>query len=318
MFAALINLSCDRPSSLSHFQYEIPEAKAVRHEHKLKEIIPITDIDILWVVDNSGSMLSHQFTVIQNINGFIDGLVQNSSLHWKTGLISTDQNEQPVIGFRPNDVLDYTIPNTANRFKAAVQGLGTLGSGSEMTYAPIVNALTDFPFFLRDDAYLAIILVSDAPEQSRMGTTEFVDFLKSVKGDLSKVRFYGFINPTDWFCPPTDDGFTWVGSKYEELLTRIKGAAYKLCDPMFGSNLANLGADLAKEVTSPRIKLNDRPILSSIKVFRGDKEVPGGSNGFWYFDIDLNSIIFTDLSFAPGGSEVVRVEYKIDDGIVRD
>ncbi len=309
---SLILAGCNRPSD---FLYVVPDARHVDAQYKLKEMTGNANLDILWVIDNSGSMQPHQQTVIANTDKFIDGLVQGSTLRWRIGMISTTVYDAPYLGMAPGDLADYSMPDVNLRFKSAVQRLGLNGDVTEETYEPVVNTLTKYPGFLRPDAWLAIILVSDAPEQSGMTTDLFVQNLMRFKnGKKDKVLFYGFLNPTDW-CLATDDPFSWLGSKFEMLLRQISGSAFKLCDPLFGNNLANLGANLASVVVTPRMVLKDRPIPATIRVFHGAQEVPGGKNGYWIYRSDWNAIVFNDLSFAPGNDESVRIVYDIEDGI---
>jgi hypothetical protein len=145
-------------------------------------------------------------------------------------------------------------------------------------------------------------------------TPDFITDITAIKGKLSNVLVYDFANPEDW-CVPTDDPFMWQGSKIQILLTQVQGAAYRLCDPNFGQNVADLGSLVAKQVTSPRIDLTEKPIVSTLKVFHGNTEVPGGPppSGYWVYDVRANAIIFSDLSFAPNPNETVRVTYAVDE-----
>ncbi len=305
-------LGCQRPSD---FLYDSHPAKHVDYKHRLKEMTSNADLDILWVIDNSGSMSAHQRTVIANIDQFIDGLVQGTALRWRTAMISTTRFQAPFIGLKPGDEADYTMVSVNDRFKRAVQRLGLAGDGTEKMFDPVIDALTTYPKFVRPNAWLAIIVVSDAPEQSPMSTDLFVQNLIKIKnGKKDKILFYGFLNPSDW-CPVTDSAFVWMASKFEMLLRQIAGGAYKLCDPVFGKNLANLGANLASVVVTPRMVLKDQPIPASIRVYYKDRELRGGKGGDWEYSSNWNAILFTDLTFAPGNDESVRIVYDVEDGI---
>lgn len=312
---SLALLGCERKSE---FGYLLPEANHVVQEHKLKQLTGTRELDILWVIDNSGSMGPSQANVLHNMDAFIDGLSSKSDLHWRTALISTSEREPPYIGMTLSDRLDYTHADGNMRFKEAVRRLGLNGDAEEKTFIPIAQALKNYPNFLRRDAFLAIILVSDADEQSHsMTTTDFVDLLKTAKGDLNKILFYGFLSPIQWCSSDDYPHFDWQGSKFEQLLTTIKGDAFKLCDPQFGKNLATLGRDLARLATVSRIYLNERPVVSSLRVLYNDRDIPGGVKGYWSYNFNSNAVELNDLSFAPGDNESIKVVYDIDDGIER-
>ena len=101
------------------------------HSHKQEIKCPLSafqgrkPVDILWVVDNSGSMSSSQQNLISNTSAFINQLVVGNAPKWKLGLISTDTTNAPFIGFTPSTALNYQTPNAPGLFQAAVALLGT-------------------------------------------------------------------------------------------------------------------------------------------------------------------------------------------------
>ena len=311
---ALGLMACQRPSDYLYVHPEPPKFKA---QVKVKELIGTNQLDILWVIDNSGSMSSHQQNVIANMDRFITSLTAKSSLDWRSALISTSIADDPYAGMKKGTELVYSDPDVARKFKAAVANLGTSGDATEQTFDPVVKALTNYPQFLRPTAALAIILISDAPEQSKMDVVSFIQFLQRAKGNLTSIYFYGFLNPSDW-CPSTDSDFAWAGNPFEKLNKQLKGQIYKLCDPNFSNNLSDLGKNLGQELTSFRIYLKDIPRIDTMKIlYKGNELKAGGpeEGGVWTYRIDVNAIEFSDLSFAPGLNESVDVHFDVDDGL---
>lgn len=309
---------CGRHSDFLYY-LNPPDPEVVQGSYKVKDIKQISDnsdIDILWVIDNSGSMQTYQNSVMFNASNFMNAFTKSSVLHWKMGLISTDISNDPYVGFYPGDELDYRSPAAVDRFVAAVGRLGIGGDSTEKTFDPIIQKIFLNPGFLRKDAMWAIILVSDAPEQSQVSTAQFIDFLKMVKG-LKKVRFYGVVDPSDW-CQSTDDPFKWHGSKFEQLLNVVKGKAFPICSPNFGKNLEFIGNDIVAQILSPKILLPSRPRLETLKVIFNGKELPGGAKdkgGYWIYTMQDNAIVFHDLNFAPRELEEVTVIYTKDTGL---
>ena len=318
LFLTLL-VNCQKPND---FRYVVPEAPHVNNKVNVKELIGANQLDILWVIDNSGSMGTHQKNVIANMDQFITALSSSSNLDWRSGLISTSQGEPPYAGFDSTSMLESRDPIVGARFKAAIRKLGIGGDSEEKMFQPIEDVLTKYPNFLRPNAGLAIIVISDAPEQSgpNFAADQFVQYIRKAKGNLDQVFFYGFLNPVDW-CTPTDDTWKWAGSPFERVNKLMKGQIYKLCDPKFANNLTDLGRDLSREFLSSRIFLKDRPRVSSIQILHQGKKIQGGARdtgGFWTYRADLNAVEFSDLSFAPGTTEFVQLLYDIDDGIDRD
>jgi hypothetical protein len=310
---AFVFVGCKKPAD---YMYNHPDPVHMNSSVKVKEFVGTNQIDILWVIDNSGSMQAHQQNVLNNMDQFIQTLAAATTLDWKSGLISTTLTDSPYAGFDPGTELLSSDPQVGAKFKSAVGRLGLDGDGTERMFAPMEKVLDNYPNFLRPGAGLAIIIISDAPEQSSVDVNQFLGYIKQAKGSLSNVYFYGFLNPVDW-CVPTDDTWSWAGSPFETLSTSLPGHVYKLCDPKFASNLTDLGQNLGHLATSSFYRLKKRPIASTLKVYYQGQEVPGGprsAGGYWIFDVNQNAIEFSDLSFASGNNASVDVSYDVDDG----
>jgi hypothetical protein len=283
--------------------------ETVKVTHRLKDISFDVDVDILWIIDNSGSMDTYQQTVMNNTQSFMQQFTSKAQFRWKMGLISTSTYNTPYLGFSSS--FDWKSPNPVPTFQSAVSRLGTSGDSIEKIFDPVINALTTYPTFLRKDAYFAMIVVTDTKDQSYNYNTSqrFLDRLKTLV-PLDKVLVYAAIGPMDWGCSPTDDAFNYLGSEYEKLINTVHGKGYKICDPTFGNSLVSIATDIVSSVATPRIYLQKRPVPETIRVFYKGKEIPGGINGTWVYDYDLNSIIFQDLTFAPGDTESVEIQYE--------
>lgn len=310
--ALLIQIGCQKKTE---FLFVSPAVENVAYEATIKELLGNNLLDILFIIDNSGSMTKHQANVITNVNNFASVLNQNAALKWRIGLISTDENDFPYVGMTAGDLVESSDPKAVDRFKEAVAMLGTAGSATEKTFGPVLKALGNNPNFLRKNAELALILVSDAPEQTNMTVDDFLTNLQKFH-PIDHTLFYGMLNPQDW-CVPTDDAFVWAGNKFDLLLQKVRGKAFKLCDPNFGANLNNIGDDLLKQVSSPRLILPKRPKLETLKVYYLGKIVPSGSpeqGGLWQYEEVDNALVFSSLEFAPSDLAKVRIEFEAENG----
>jgi hypothetical protein len=308
----LVLAGCARETGILYHVHDVP-FQGYEAVHSLKQLQGQRKVDILWVVDNSGSMSTHQANLIKNVDLFINQFVAKGGLEWKMGVISTDIRQPPFAGFTPTSAINYAQPDGVARFQAAIRRLGTSGDSVERMFAPIQKHLTDFPDFLRPEATLAIIIISDAAEQSSIRGSDMLSFIHAKKsGDHKKAIFYGALTPTDFVCPPTgEDRWAYAGSVFEEVIDGTKGKLYKLCGD-FGQNLADLGRDLITRVERPYIALKDRPNPSSIRVVYKGKDLSGGmpeDGGYWIYDFDLNRVVFHNLAFAPGDTEEVTISY---------
>jgi hypothetical protein len=157
--------------------------------------------DILWVIDNSGSMQSSQQNVITNLNSFISNFGAKG-LNFKMAVTTSDAyrslpspfannpncglfrdrilngscntvSGRPSSGYR---VIDMLTPDLSSVF--LINALQTddvnliFGSGDERVFQSMRAAL-DLPGnagFLRNDSFFAVIIVSDEEDFSHNGT----------------------------------------------------------------------------------------------------------------------------------------------------
>jgi hypothetical protein len=316
--AALALTSCNEQDYL-YYRRPVP-AKHSDVTHKLKQLQGNSVVDILWVIDNSGSMYQHQQNVISNTALFLNQFVRSGNiLDWKMGLVSTDISDDPFIGFGAGREVTSRTPGNVGLFQGAVNRLGTGGNFQEEGFAPMLQALNRYPDFVRPNSTLAVIFVTDAQEQGDQSVQDIVAQMARIKSIRETVS-YGIFWTQDLGCAlnPGEEDWELQGSRYGEFIQATSGKAYALCSSDFGANLADLGKDLVSRITSPKLFLDSRPRVSTLRVVHQGAEVPAGvpgSGGRWYYDQGLNAIVFHDLSFAPGDDEEVQVIYDEDTGI---
>lgn len=315
---AVVSLSGCYEGGYLYQQIERPSRKS-DVTHKLKQLQGNNLVDVLWVIDNSGSMMPHQQNVSRNTQIFMNQFVQGGNpLNWKMGLLSTDTSDSPYVGFSPGPDLTSQTPDSTLVFQRAVARLGTNGSATEEGFEPVLQALQQHPDFLRPRATLAVIFVTDAQEQGRETVTRVLTDLAKIK-PLADIVSYGIFWTNDLGCGDNSGEGDWTlkGSRYGEFIDRTRGKSYALCTSSFGANLADMGKDLVSRVVSPKLFLDTVPRSSTLRVYYKGALVPAGlpgTSGRWYYDQGLNAIVFHDLSFAPGEDESVRVVYDEDNG----
>jgi hypothetical protein len=140
-------------------------------------------LDILWVVDNSGSMNPYQTNLVNNFSSFITNF-QNKGYDFHIAVTTTDsylsgtvfQNNPSLAKFRDGtnatshtgifDILS-TTPNLNNVFVTnATQG--SSGDGDERAFSSMREALNSSlnTGFLRPQSFLAVIILSDEDDFS--------------------------------------------------------------------------------------------------------------------------------------------------------
>jgi len=134
-------------------------------------------IDILWVVDNSGSMSPFQKNLVDNFSNFIADF-QQKSFDFQIAVTTSDsylatpryRNEPDLARFRDGlesnvtgiPVITSSTPNLLDVFVKNAT-VGSKGSGDERAFQSLFAALKS-PLnsgFLRSGSFLAIVILSD-------------------------------------------------------------------------------------------------------------------------------------------------------------
>src|SRR5690606_9309229 len=104
------------------------------------------NIDILWVIDNSGSMQSIQNNIIANAKIFMEQFILEKHINWKMGIASTDKSEAPYLGFDNSfdrSLVDFNDPlsidDTVSKFQDAVRELGVNGDAYELVFYNVLR-----------------------------------------------------------------------------------------------------------------------------------------------------------------------------------
>ncbi len=145
----------------------------------------VRKVDILWVVDNSGSMQDEQTSLAANFGAFITDLASaDPPVDYHLGVITTDaaaergvlrplatDASKRYIACNENGATGCNVPDPETAFRQTIQ-VGTGGSPQEMQLLAAHRALTEpntsgqNAGFLRDDAALYVIVVTDEGDGS--------------------------------------------------------------------------------------------------------------------------------------------------------
>jgi len=137
---------------------------------KNNDVFRRPSVDILFVVDNSGSMSTYQQNVADNMDQFVDEFSQLKLIDYHIGVITTDSSDNGQLEGNPT----YVEPSTVDGLRKLKNNLkvGINGSPTEELFGPTSKALSKRLLggynsgFYRQDAYLVVIFVSDAEDQS--------------------------------------------------------------------------------------------------------------------------------------------------------
>lgn len=312
--------SCSPENPKAYIKPSVPDEKVVQDNTQVFD----PKVDILFVVDNSGSMATHQKNLAANVTKFTSTFTKSSVLDYNIGVVTTDMqgsswgSRKICCGqlYGNTKVVNKNTPG-ADRILASNLIVGIDGSASEASFDPVVAALSA-PLmgswnagFYRQDASLVVIFLTDAEDQSdATDAAGLYRFLLNLKqGNASKLLAYGVLVPTIDTMRCDRDESTSTPRRIESFLSMVpnnKNNIMNICDPDYGTRLASMAKDIVDKVGNI-IYLSRAPDFNSIRVTYGSVDLPEDYHRGWSFDPKKNAIILgdkIDWGSQPSGSRI--------------
>ena len=273
-------------------------------------------VDILFVVDDSSSMSIHQNNLAENIRSYTQILKDNEDIDFRIAVITSDMDSPQRQGrFRGSAI---RVVTRSGDFESRIQTLlraGENGSFEERFADAIKDALspellrTHNRNFLREEAPLAIFLLTDTDDYSRTTIEELRQHLVDLKGGNSQmVSISGAMTPAN--SPETCLSDDSRSVKLTELVLSTRGQVMSLCSPNFGENLASIGSRLRSGLNQ-FFPLKSKPVLSSIVVKIGQVELPNDPSTGWTYDPNrIVLIIGPEVEIPFMDDAAVEVTYE--------
>jgi hypothetical protein len=299
-------------------------------------------VDILWVIDNSGSMQSSQTNLTNNFNSFIQDFVtlkydfrmattttdtwfeqyNGNSLYssrWRVGNRTggTPTNSGVFVMNKNTPSLNSVFTTNAN--------VGINGNGDERAFSSLKRSLdnTANADFRRSNAFLAVIIVSDEEDFSRTDSSfsenyndpklipvsTYVSYLDTLTGSNATNRKDAYqvnsIYIKDATCLAALANSTQkIAIRYGEISDTTGGVKASLCDP-FNTVLQSIKDKIL--VASAVFKLDREPQDGSIVVKVNGTSIASGATT-WTFDSVTNSIRFAPQS-VPAADDNIQITY---------
>jgi hypothetical protein len=299
--------------------------------------------DVLFVVDNSGSMQWAQGSLSSNLSSFLM-FAQTQNIDYHIAVTTTDVDPPGPLGIGGGEhgafvgspkIITPQTPNALTAFQSNVN-VGTNGSGLERGLEAAYLALSDPQInttnagFLRPEATLAVIVVSDdddtrqddrngsCPSGNPGGPNEipgpgvrpvdfYVNFLRNIKGfqNTSMFSFSAVVEMNECECSGTGDNAEAEGWRYMQVAMQTGGVVASICQANWGTTLNNIG--MSSFGLRSDFPLSSQPVVSTIAVSVNGMSVPSSS---YSYDMTSNSIIFNAGS-VPQANATITVTYSV-------
>lgn len=303
---------------------------------------PLTQVDVLLVVDNSGSLMEEQEALARNFDSFIQSAVARGIDYHiavtTTGLTpyrggwadcpgGVDGGEGgrffPVDGSSPR-ILTPATPNVRDAFGTNVkpgvchwweEGL----EASRLALSPPLIDQADAPNFpeindgnagfLRPEAKLHVLYLADEEDAGTVPTDDYVSFLRSLKpGRPDLVSASAIVGMPSCATAPS------VGTRYMAVVNALGGTVADICSSDWSGVLGRIGDEAFSARTT--FPLTEAPEGREIVVRLDGNEIArtdSAGKPQWTYDPtigDHGAVVFTP-GHAPGPNSTLEITYPV-------
>lgn len=294
------------------------------------------EVDVLFMIDNSGSMSEEQSNLADNIADFISGADQFQN-DFQLGVINSEADGEAAGRLISDPRIIRRSPQAERQFQASAD-VGIDSAQDERGLEAAHKALTDPNAFdsgvacqndaacmapdtcvdgfcggynrgfLRETAALELIFLSDEEDQSPGTVNFYVDFFKSIKGFRNEARMHahaivGADDQGHAQACESENGAADAGRRYVEVANRTNGTVHSICADDFGNDLRAIGNQAFG--LQVQFFLSRPAAPGTITVEVDGRELDAG----WSFDQDSNSVAFDEGSVPQPGAHI-RISYE--------
>jgi len=305
--------------------------------------VPPAEVDILLVVDDSCSMEDEQESLSSGFERFVE-FFELAAVDYHIGVTTTDMENVAgrLIGYGGFKVINEDTPSPSQVFEANVK-VGTLGSGFERGLDAAVQAVSPLMLegpnqgFLRDDAVLSLIFVSDEEDISHLGVNSYIDYFLSLKDENARRDVFNSSAliglDEDTGLPgscgdPAEPNGGAVGSvRYFDMARQTLGSVGSICEEDFQDVVSKMGLTISRLIDSFRLDRRPRDGTIQLTVFVPDTSafygagvaVPpsGTAEGEWAWeyveDLEASEFVirFIDPYSLPPLESQIIVDYEL-------
>lgn len=259
----------------------------------------LTDgVDILWIIDTSGSMYDDQDRLLTGIDTMMNALPTTS---WRLNMISADPT-MVIYDQQFPLVPGNTIADAWSMYTLMSKGPLEEGFAAAMTY---IDQNSYAKTWMRNTATLLIVFVSDEEEQSFYGVTDAVA-ISTFETWFDATRYSRYIasivhlSEDQSLCEVNSID---VGDRYIEVTNNYNGVIIDICSEDWSSGVEDVSEELTLYDSWP---LTYTPQEGTLAVFVNDAVYPESK---WVHDAEQNIVLFKEI---PDYGSHIDISYNID------
>jgi hypothetical protein len=248
--------------------FVVPDMAYTKDAFVPEHVIP--KLDILVIIDNSGSMSEEQAQLATKLKPLLEKV---EDAEWAINIVTTDSPCSRAY-------IKKGTTDPIGKFEAAVSA-GTSGSATELGLEMMVRSLKgECPnnngtpeIWVREESTLAVLIVSDE-DDSGSGSGPYsvegaMKFIKSIRDPGQNLRIYGIIDPEGTSCSSA-----FAAPQYHDVIRRTKGISGSICAPSYEGTLKQISEDVAS-ILETEFFLKHAPLSDTLVVSVDGNPVQG-------------------------------------------
>lgn len=255
--------------------------------------------DVLFVVDNSCSMEEEQGRLASNFDAFVE-VLSASYADFQLGVITTDVED---LGALQGELYTRDTPDLAAQFKETVM-VGTRGSKDEQGFENALLALQYNPQFLRKDARLNVVFLSDEDDHSPAPVSAYLNEYKALSG-TGGLLVHGIVGDQPYGCAAQGTAAN-AGERYIEAAEISGGYRDSICAEDYSDVLSRIGLQVVG--LNDTFALNALPESDTLQVWVDKVLIPEREVDGWTYEPGPNAVVFHGRSVPRAGMEIF-IEY---------
>ena len=291
------------------------------------EIFYNNKVDILFVVDDSKSMLQYQQRLSNQMQGLVSTL-NTLGMDYRVAVTTSTMAKNSPSYPQARQFIGSPVYLTAANINLLADRIVVGESGSDlersldaMAYVTSTNYLASIKSdFIRSDALLSIIFISDEKDMSsefgNPDKQDFVNYLNSRKPAFSTGGMAWLANYIGILSNQNCDilgGTVSIGTQFLNLVEASGGIKSSICNPDLSLAVSNIKARIIDQITAYRFLTE--PNKSTISVVVGGRTIFEDAVNGWTLESEILTgtkkylLKFHGLSI-PAARENVDVKFK--------
>ena len=277
-----------------YIEVEVPVEHGEIWIDSFTQPMSVDGIDILWVIDRSGSMNRYNAELLAGVEAMLGAL---PTADWRLVMINADPD------YAVNSTIFPLVPG--DDAADAADMLATLSPAyKEEGFNSVYEYITNNPYsstWLRPDAGLLVVFVSDEEEQSDVEYPTVAEFMSWYQMQrMGSVFMASVVNqdPSVSLCsyPPS---LIDVGDRYMDATGLLSGTIVDICDEDWAPGVTDATQSIDPYESLKLTHVPEDP--NDIRVF-----VNTVVNYDWYYSATDNTVYFTVI---PSAGDLVEIGY---------